>query len=74
MGFIWFLLSLISRCCVFSVFSVTLWLACLLSFTTAAFYTRQRGCFKSFQAPPSLELATHWVMKFMPSTPSATFG
>ena len=25
-------------------------------------------------APFSAELATHWVMKFIPSTPSATFG
>src|SRR5262249_15241376 len=35
---------------------------------------RQRGCFSFFQAPPSAELATHCVMKLIPSTPSATLG
>jgi adenosylcobinamide-phosphate synthase len=37
-------------------------------------YARQSGCLSGFQAPFSFELATHWVMKFMPSTPSATLG
>ena len=32
------------------------------------------GCLRDATAPPSVELATHCVMKFMPSTPSATLG
>src|SRR5207248_1160499 len=35
---------------------------------------RHSGCFKFSHAPWPLELATLWAMKFMPSTPSATFG
>ena len=38
------------------------------------FYDRFRECFSDFQTPPSFELDTHCVMKFMPSTPSATLG
>ena len=32
------------------------------------------ACFKLSHCPPFFELATHCVMKFMPSTPSATLG
>ena len=38
------------------------------------FQDRQAGCLSGSHAPPSLELATHCRMKFMPSTPSYTFG
>src|SRR5262245_38651884 len=37
-------------------------------------YDRHSGCFSDRHAPPSLELATHCVIKFIPSTPSATLG
>ena len=37
-------------------------------------HARHSGCFSGSQWPSCLELATHWVMKFMPSTPSATLG
>ena len=35
---------------------------------------RHSGCFSDTHCPSLCELSTHWVMKFMPSTPSATFG
>src|SRR5579864_2186018 len=41
---------------------------------TVASYLRHNGCFSGSQAAFCLELATVWVMKFMPSTPSATLG
>ena len=39
-----------------------------------AAYGRHSACWRGRQAPFSWEEATHWVMKFMPSTPSQTFG
>ena len=37
-------------------------------------YDRHAACFKLTHCPPSLLEATHCVTKFMPSTPSKTFG
>src|SRR5262249_20507083 len=38
------------------------------------YHDRHNGCFSDSHAPFCFELATAWVIKFMPSTPSAMFG
>ncbi len=40
----------------------------------ACHYERQAACFRGSHWPPAALLATLCVMKFMPSTPSYTFG
>src|SRR5437868_3529814 len=46
----------------------------LLSPLQTTYQSLHSACFSGRHAPFSFELATHCVMKFIPSTPSATFG